>query len=159
MPTINPRVQVTLSPSLDVLVQSLASHANSSKSQVLRELLEAAEPALRRAVALMDAASKVTQEVHTGFAQSLDHAQTRIEKSMHQAMSALDGMTGDLVSQAEAVKSRRPGRRAAPSATGGEQGAGGVVAVVAKLQDPSASKRGVKSSKALRPRAAKGVRS
>jgi hypothetical protein len=162
MPTNNPRVQVTLSPSLDALVQSLASHSNASKSQVLRELLEAAEPALRRAVALMDAASQATKEVHSGIARSLDRAQTRIERSMQEAMSQLDATTGDLVAQAEAVRARRPSSRNthASRAASGAEGVGralavGVAAGRAAL-DPPSSKRGVKSPKRVPGKAGKG---
>lgn len=159
MPTNNPRVQVTLSPSLDALVQSLASHSNASKSQVLRELLEAAEPALRRAVALMEAASQATKEVHAGFARSLDKAQTRIEKSMQQAMAQLDATTGDLVAQAEAVRARRPSGRKerAPRAHSGRAGAGqGAAAAVLEASDPPPSKRGVKSPRGARSAGLKG---
>lgn len=165
MPTINPRVQVTLSPSLDALVQSLASHSNASKSQVLRELLEAAEPALRRAVALMDAASQATKEVHTGIARSLDLAQSRIERSMSEAMSQLDATTGDLVAQAEAVRTRRPSGRNthASRAASGAEGAGkalaaGLAAGRAAL-DPPSSKRGVKSLKGAPSKSVRGVKS
>ena len=44
MPTLNPRINVTLAPSSDSLVQRLATFQGVSKSQVLRELLDAAEP-------------------------------------------------------------------------------------------------------------------
>lgn len=142
MPTTNPRVQVTLSPSLDLLVQRMARHGRSSKSQVLRELLEAAEPALQRAVALMDAASKAAQEVHTGLAQSLDRVQTRAERSLAHALEGMERTTADLVAQAEAVKARRPARDAR-RARGPAAGA---------PTDPPASNRGVKSAK----RAARG---
>ena len=110
MPTINPRVQVTLPPALDLLVQRMATLQRVSKSQVLRELLEAAEPALQRAVALMDAAQQAAQSVHTGLAQRLDQEQQRAEKSLAQLLGGLDATTADLVAQAEAVKGRRPAR-------------------------------------------------
>lgn len=143
MPTQNPRVQVTLSPSLDALVAQLAKHQRSSKAQVLRELLETAEPALQRVAALMDAASKASSEVHRGFAKSLDRAQTQIETALDSALQSVDAKTGDLVAIAEAVRSRRPARSApAPKA---------LSAPAAPLQrrskpkDPPSSNRGVKS--------------
>ena len=46
MPTVNPRINVTLSLSLFGMVDELAKHQRVSKSMVLRELLEASEPAL-----------------------------------------------------------------------------------------------------------------
>lgn len=140
MPTVNPRVQVTLSPSLDNLVRRLALHQRTSKSQILRDLLEAAEPALERAAALMDAASKAAPSVLSGFAKSLQQAQDVAEDMAAVTISRLDRLEGDLVSQAEAVRGRRParGREAAvphPPPSGGAPGA----------PNPPASNRGVKS--------------
>jgi hypothetical protein len=106
MPTLNPRTNVTLSPSLDLLVQRLASHQRSSKSQVLRELLEAAEPALQRAVALMDAASTASASVRSGLARSLNMAQDVAEQQLAGHLEHMDATT-DLVSQAEAIKGRK----------------------------------------------------
>ena len=70
MPTVHPRVTVTLSPSLSDLVSALARSQRVSRSQVLRELLEAAEPGLQRVVKMMEAAEnrggavKKRDEVH-----------------------------------------------------------------------------------------------
>lgn len=107
MPTLNPRTNVTLSPSLDLLVVRLAAFSGSSKSQVLRELLEAAEPALQRAVALMEAASKATQNVKDGLAKSLSDAQDVAEAQLAGHIEYLDQAAGDLVRQAEGVRGRR----------------------------------------------------
>jgi hypothetical protein len=135
MPTINPRVQVTLSPSLDALVRRMAVHQRVSKSQVLRELLEAAEPALQRAVVLMDAATKATAEVRAGLARSLERAQDVAEDSLAVHFSRMERMTDDLVSKAEAVRGRRPARRGAAPRPGASPGG----------ESPPASNRGVKS--------------
>lgn len=134
MPTMNPRVNVTLSPSLDALVSALAAHQRASKSQVLRELLEAAEPALRRAVALMDAASKASAEVRLNLARSFDNAQDQAEKTAAELLAKLDQGTRDLVTIAEEVRARRPARRLAPAPAGSR-----------RPSDPPPSKRGVKS--------------
>jgi hypothetical protein len=118
MPTANPRTQVTLSPSLDLLVTRLARLQQSSKSQVLRELLEAAEPALQRAVLLMEAASSARDSVLDGLAQSLSEAQDVVEAQLAQHLGRLDQATGDLVTVAEGIKGRRVrggGARSAPS--------------------------------------------
>jgi hypothetical protein len=108
MPTVNPRVNVTLSPSLDLVVSRLAALQRVSKSSVLRELLEAAAPALTRAVALMEAAEKAKPDIISGLARSLERSQTAAEVALESALHALDH-SEDLVSQAEAVRGRRPG--------------------------------------------------
>lgn len=142
MPTLNPRVNVTLSPSLDALVSHMARLQRSSKSQVLRELLEAAEPALQRAVALMDAASKASAELHGKLAKSLEDAQERAEDGIAVMLSRMDRMTDDLVTQAEAVRGRRPARALAHSPA------------VSGAPNPPASNRGVKSGQSARKRGA-----
>ena len=141
MPTVNPRVQVTLSPSLELLVRRLAAHQRMSKSQVLRELLEAAEPALQRAAALMDAASKATAEVKTGLASALSKAQDHAEVELERMLGTLQGAADDLVTQAEAVRGRRPARKGSASAPG-----------AAGVRKPPSSNRGVKSSSTAPPK-------
>ena len=141
MPTTNPRINVTLSPSLDHLVARMASHQRVSKAQVLRELLEAAEPALQRAVLLMDAAAEASAEVRHGMRHGLDRAMGKAERSAAGLLRQFEATTDDLVAAAEAVKGRRParpGRTATPARQAGP-GAGAVG------QDPPPSKRGVRS--------------
>ena len=133
MPTENPRVNVTLTPSLDLLVTRLAKHERISKSQVLRELLEAAQPALERAVSTMDAAFRVRQRVLEHVASGMDLAAEQVGGEMHLVL--LDAVP-DLVSQAEKVQERRPAR----------EGLGAPAQAAAPASNPPASNRGVKSA-------------
>jgi hypothetical protein len=141
MPTVNPRVNVTLSPSLDSLVARMAALQRVSKSQVLRELLEAAEPALQRAAALMEAASKAHAGVLGELARGLERAQAKAEADLSDSLERMDRVTADLVTVAQTVRGRRPRTGAAPASE--------VVPVPRKVAeappDPPASKRGVKS--------------
>jgi hypothetical protein len=114
MPTINPRVNVTLSPGLDDLLARLASHQRASKSQVLRELLEAAEPALLRVVALMDASAQASATIKGRLASTMDAAIEGAEAELADVLGVIDSRTSDLVHQAEAVKGRRPSRAENP---------------------------------------------
>lgn len=148
MPTINPRINVTLSPSLYALVGRMAAAQRASRSQVLRELLEAAEPALQRAATLMETATTVAGRLKDELRQSLDKAQDQAEADLQRTMGAMDSLTQDLVTLAETVQSRRPARvdrRASDgplglAGSGRPRGAKGPGA-----QDPPASNRGVKS--------------
>jgi hypothetical protein len=135
MPTLNPRLNVTLSPSLYDLVGRLAGLQRVSRANVLRELLEASAPSLARAVALMEAAQRAKPELLRGLAASMASSQDRIEEVMERALATIERQ-GDLIEEAEGVHGRRP-RRAAARATVGE--------------NPPASNRGVKS---VNPRAA-----
>ncbi len=150
MPTENPRVNVTLSVSLDSLVGRLALQQRVSKSQVLRELLEAAEPGLQRAVALMDAAQTASREVRSGLAGRLERGLEIAEDTAAMLLSRLDRTTADLVSQAEAVRGKRPARAGAAEGPRlrGERRPG--------APNPPASNRGVKSTRKGTRRATAG---
>lgn len=118
MPTANPRVNVTLSPSLDALLVRMSAVQGVSKSQVLRELLIAAEPALQRAVALMEAAAEAPRQVLGGLASSMERAQDKVEAVLAARLAEVEGATADLVSLAERVQGRRPVRRASGAPAG-----------------------------------------
>lgn len=148
MPTLNPRINVTLSPSLDQLVQRMAGHQRVSKSQVLRELLEAAEPALQRAVALMDAAAAAAAGVRKDLARDLDRETQRAEKAAASLLAGMEATTADLVSMAESVRGRRPARDARGRAPGSDG--------APRPADPPSSNRGVKSPRKAQERARKG---
>ena len=136
MPTLNPRVNVTLTPSLHLLLGRLATLERASKSQVLRELLEAAEPSLQRAVASMEAALSVRKESREGLARSLAKSQEVLEGQLEKNLALLESHSRDLVSEAEAVRGRRPARQGLAR----EQ-----VGVRSVAENPPTSNRGVKS--------------
>lgn len=110
MATLNPRINVTLSPSLDLLVLQLATYERISKSMVLRELLEAAEPALRQAVALMEAAQGASSNARKNLAQDLEKGIAAGEATSQLMLQNLALHTRDMVDEAEAIKGRRPPR-------------------------------------------------
>lgn len=143
MPTSNPRVNVTLSPTLDELVSRFAAAQRTSKSNVLRELLEASAPSLGRAVALMEAAQRAKPEMLRGMANAMSQAQARIEGIVEGALYSIEAQP-DLVVQAEEVRPRRP-RRAAAGAN--------------RAKNPPASNRGVKSGEKRGKRGGKGASS
>lgn len=123
MPTINSRVNVTLSPSLFRLVSRLAEHQKCSRSMVLRELLEAAEPALQRAVTLMATASQASAQVKAGLATALDASMDSLEGELERELATIDQYGPDLVDLAQAgrkvlaeSKKERAGVRASAAA-------------------------------------------
>ena len=148
MPTVNPRLNVTLSLSLFGMVDELAKHQRVSKSMVLRELLEASEPALAQVVAMLKAAESMTEAARKRLLQDMDSTITSMEMKKDQALALAAGMTADLVAQAEAIKGRRPGRQLAR-----KRSAGGLAVGTSAVGDqspapirPPSSNRGVKSS-------------
>lgn len=147
MTTLNPRVNVTLSPSLDSLVCQLATFERISKSMVLRELLEAAEPALRQAVALMEAAKGASVKARTNLAKDLERGIKQGEQTTQAMLQTLAHHTRDMVQEAEAIKGRRPsrGRRIAPPVRARPSEGVQPEKAVKRTKRPPISNRGVKS--------------
>ena len=144
MPTINPRVNVTLSPSLDMLVTRLASLERVSKAMVLRELLEAAEPSLLGAVALMEAAEGASSEARARMAKDMQTTIDAAHGVQHLAKQLAASATRDIVAEAEAIRGRRPPRRTRAAVAAAE--ASRTSQTKAKRRkDPPLSNRGVKS--------------
>lgn len=140
MPTANPRVNVTLSPSLDSLVSRLADLERVSKSMVLRELLEAAEPSLLQAIALMEAAKGASVDAREKMAASMQKTIDDVHVLRDLSFEVAASRTRDMVAEAQAIRGRRPSRS---SRVSGAAGAGSVPSKSAKR--PPSSNRGVKS--------------
>ncbi len=133
MPTANPRVYVTLPPELDSIIARMAALERISKSQLIRETLEAAQPTLAKAVAIMEAASKARIGARSELAKSLEHSQNVVESELENILRAVS----EAPSGAVDVVERRPRRGAKAHAAGAVSGS----------LNPPPSKRGVKSSK------------
>lgn len=142
MPTLNPRVNVTLSPSLDSLVTRLADLERVSKSMVLRELLEAAEPSLLQAVALMEAAKGASVNAREKMAATMQKTIHDVHVLRDLVLEVASTRTRDIVAEAEAVRGRRPSRPARVSGSAGTVAVSPIRPKPAKR--PPLSNRGVK---------------
>lgn len=163
MPTVNPRINVTLSESLDDLIGRFARLQRVSKSQVVRELLETAEPALSHGAALMEAAAHAAKGARATLRTALDATIQQAEAHSAQHLAQIQAATDDLVSQAQAVRGRRP-RRLPVSAAGlpapTPEASGRTRAKAApERSDPLPSNRGVNPPSTASKRAPRGVKS
>lgn len=147
MPTNNPRINVTLPPSLYALVGQLAKHQRVSRATVLREFLEAVEPQLRQAVALMDVADRVQLETRAHLVRDMEAGIKDAERAASVALQKAAGITRDLVDAAEEIRGRRPARRVSSAERAAAEREGEKVSRKSSVprKDPPASKRGVKS--------------
>lgn len=162
MPTINPRINVTLSDSTDHLVKRFAELQRVSKSQVVRELLDTAAPALAQAISLMEAASHAAKGARDTLREALDSTIEQAETQSAEHLANMERITADLVSQAQAVRGRRP-RRLPPTGAGlpapvAEASGRGRAQAVPKPQDPPLSNRGVKPSRRGAKTSLRGVK-
>lgn len=67
MPTIKPRVQVTLEPETHAVIERLADLQGRTRGAVIADLLDSIVPALSRTVALLEAAKEAPNEVKRGL--------------------------------------------------------------------------------------------
>jgi hypothetical protein len=67
MPTIKPRVQVTLESSTHEVIQRLAALQGRTRGSIIAELLDEVAPALTRTVALLEAAAAAPEQVRAGL--------------------------------------------------------------------------------------------
>lgn len=83
MPTLKPRVQVTLDPQTHAVFERLAALQNRTRGAVIAELLDSVAPALTRTIALLEAAAEAPNDVKKGFRAAVE--------ASHQELVALTG--------------------------------------------------------------------
>jgi hypothetical protein len=67
MPTIKPRVNVTLEPQTHAVIERLAHLQGRTRGAVIADLLDSIAPVMGRTVALLEAASSAPQQVKDGL--------------------------------------------------------------------------------------------
>jgi len=72
MPTIKPRVQVTLEPHTHEVIERLAALQGRTRGAVIADLIDSVAPALARTVALLDAAASAPSQVKRGLRSVVD---------------------------------------------------------------------------------------
>lgn len=83
MPTMKPRVQVTLEPQTHEVIERLAALQGRTRGSVIAELLDSIAPTLGRTVALLEAAADAPKHVKQGL-RSVVH-------DLHQELVAVSG--------------------------------------------------------------------
>lgn len=143
MPATNPRLSITLKPSIAAVLREMSALTGNSQSALVAELLEEAEPVFTRMVRILRAAEQAKRAVKEELVAGMDVAQARLEGQLGLALTELDDFEGRLLSTAERV-SRRRGR--VGGASDGAPAAGG----------PPISNRGVRSPRKGQKRQGKG---
>ena len=72
MPTRNPRVNVVVTPDQHQLLTALAKEQNRSAASLVREMVDAAEPLMRRTVELLDLANTARGMSQTAAREALE---------------------------------------------------------------------------------------
>lgn len=121
MATKNPRLTITLTPSLAAQIRRLSELTGNSQSSLIAELLDGSGPVFDKMIQVLEAAAIAKDSIRGRIAGELDEAQKKLEGAFSMAQEGFDLFTKPLLDEAEAV-----GRRARQGqAKAGRGGRGG----------------------------------
>ena len=138
MPAKNPRLTITLQPSLAAQLRKLSELTGNSQSALIGDLLEGTGPVFDRMIQVLEAAKTAKESMRGKLADDMEQAQSKMEGALGVVLEGFDQFTGSLLDEAEAVTRRA--RRKGP-ASGARAPAGGLGAAA----PTPISNRGVRS--------------
>jgi hypothetical protein len=106
MPTLNPRITITLTPAVATVLRELSKLAGNSQSAIVGELLETSLPVFERVVAALRAADTIQSSAKAEIAAGLDRAQAKLEGQLGLLLEDMDDGIRPLLEHAEKVHRR-----------------------------------------------------
>ncbi len=106
MPTLNPRISVTLTPATAAVLRELSNLNGESQSAIVGQLVEMSAPVLERVVAAMHAASTIQASAKAEIASGLERAQGKLEDQFQSLLGEMDETMRPLMEAAEGVTRR-----------------------------------------------------
>ena len=79
MPAKNPRLTITLQPSLAAQLRKLSELTGNSQSSMIGELLEGSGPVFDRMIQVLEAAKKAKEAMRGRLADDMEQAQANVE--------------------------------------------------------------------------------
>ena len=113
MPAKNPRLTITLQPTLAAQLRKLSELTGNSQSGLIGELLEGSGPVFDRMIQVMEAAKTAKEAMRGRIAGDIEKAQSRVEEGLGMALEGFDQWTGSLLDEVEVVTRRGVGKRSA----------------------------------------------
>jgi hypothetical protein len=137
MTTQNPRLTITLQPSLAAQLRKLSQLTGNSQSSLISELLDGSAPVFDRMILVLTAAESAKASLRGHLSTDMAQAQARIEKQLGLALEDFDSASQPVLNEFEVIQRR------------GRKGAGrGALATARTLPDAKPtplSNRGVRS--------------
>jgi hypothetical protein len=154
MPAKNPRLTITLQPSLAAQLRKLSALTGNSQSGLIGELLEGSGPVFDRLIQVLEAAETAKDSMRGKLTEEMQAAQAKVEGAFNMVLEGFDDITGSLLDEAEAVTRRGVGKRSAA-----RPGAAAPTPISNRgvRYDPKATKTIAQSREPVRPKAAKLV--
>ena len=155
MPAKNPRLTITLEPSLAAQLRKLSELTGNSQSSLIGELLEGSGPVFDRMIQVLEAAKVAKESMRGKIADDIEQAQAKMEGALGMVLEGFDQWTGSLLDEAEAV-TRRARRGPAPRGVSGPGAAAPTpISNRGVRYDPKATKAIAQSRLTVRPKAKK----
>ena len=155
MPAKNPRLTITLEPSLAAQLRKLSELTGNSQSSLIGELLEGSGPVFDRMIQVLEAAKVAKESMRGKIADDIEQAQAKMEGALGMVLEGFDQWTGSLLDEAEAV-TRRARRGPAPRGVSGPGAAAPTpISNRGVRYDPKATKNIAQSRLKVRPEAQK----
>lgn len=151
MPATNPRISVTVTPSVEAVLSRLSAATGQSKSSFIAELLESSMPVFERMATVIEAAKHAKDTLKSQTVKDMEEAESRLHDILGVTMDIFDESTAPILEEAERVQ-----RRAARSQTGRRGRAATPAAGLATPPQPPYVTRGSGTPKQGKGAAAKG---
>lgn len=125
MPAKNPRLTITLQPSLAAQLRKLSELTGNSQSALIGDLLEGTGPVFDRMIQVLEAAKTAKESMRGKLADDMEQAQSKMEGALGVVLEGFDQFTGSLLDEAEVVtrRARRKGAASGARAPSGGLGA------------------------------------
>ena len=124
MATKNPRITITVEPSLHAQLRRLSELTGNSQSALVGELLDGAGPTLERVIKVLEIAQTAKDSIKGKLAAEMDAAQAKVEAQLGLALDAYEDMATPLLDIAEAIDRRSRRQPQGQALAGREAGAG-----------------------------------
>lgn len=155
MPAKNPRLTITLQPSLAAQLRKLSELTGNSQSALIGELLEGSGPVFDRMIQVLEAAKAAKESMRGKLADDMERAQSKMEGALGMVLEGFDEFTGSLLDEAEAVTRRARRGPAVRGVSGPGAAAPTPISNRGVRYDPKATKTIAQSRVSVMPKAKK----
>lgn len=128
MPTKNPRLTLTLTPTTSAQLRRLSQLTGNSQASLVSELLEGQELVFSRVIQALEAAQLIQDDMKSSLSRDLAKSQQVIESQLGLVLESLDQASSPLIKQAEKIR-RRKGREDSAASRLAQAGQGDAEAV------------------------------
>lgn len=128
MPATNPRISVTVTPSVEAALARLSAATGQSKSSFIADLLESSMPVIERMATVIEAAKQAKDTLKSQTLKDMEEAESRLHDMLGVTMDIFNESTEPILKEADRVQRRARGARSEagrPAASRAPQGKAG----------------------------------